>query len=176
MKLTKPLKFNSKVKPACLPLDESWSPESDPNNRCYASGWGTRSNGKIASKKGNFPRCIRVDMLFLHSYFFYLLPNSGSNKIPKKLYWVSLPVITNEKCNEGYKGEVLDSMLCAGFESGGKAGCSGDSGGPLVCPNENNNPIITGVDSWGYKCGAAKYPGVYGRVTKFLSWIKENME
>merc|ERR1712062_49704 len=144
MKLTKPLKFNSKVKPACLPLDESWSPESDPNNRCYASGWGTRSN--------------------------------GSNKIPKKLYWVSLPVITNEKCNEGYKGEVLDSMLCAGFESGGKAGCSGDSGGPLICPNENNNPIITGVDSWGYKCGAAKYPGVYGRVTKFLSWIKENME
>ena len=123
-----------------------------------------------------FPRCIRFDMLFLHSYFFYLLPNSGSNKIPKKLYWVSLPVITNEKCNEGYKGEVLDSMLCAGFESGGKAGCSGDSGGPLVCPNENNNPIITGVDSWGYKCGAAKYPGVYGRVTKFLSWIKENME
>ena len=112
----------------------------------------------------------------MHSYFFYLLPNSGANKIPKKLFWVSLPVITNEKCNEGYEGEVLESMLCAGFESGGKAGCSGDSGGPLVCPNENNNPIITGVDSWGYKCGAAKYPGVYGRVTKFLSWIKENME
>ena len=47
MKLKKPLKFNSKVKPACLPVDESWTPESDPNNRCYASGWGTTKNGKI---------------------------------------------------------------------------------------------------------------------------------
>ena len=47
MKLTKPLKFNSKVKPACLPVDESWTPASDPNNRCYASGWGTTKNGKI---------------------------------------------------------------------------------------------------------------------------------
>ena len=101
------------------------------------------------------PYLVQERLMHVFNFFDMLIE---SKKIPKKLYWVNVPVMTNEKCNEGYKGEVLDSMICAGYESGGKDGCDGDSGGPLVCPNEKNNPIITGVVSWGHKnkCAAAK--------------------
>ena len=36
-KLKTPLKFNSKVQPACLP-STNWEPESNAN--CFVSGWG----------------------------------------------------------------------------------------------------------------------------------------
>ena len=40
LKLDIPLDFNEDVYSACLPLSSDWSPEIDPNNRCFVSGWG----------------------------------------------------------------------------------------------------------------------------------------
>ena len=38
-----PLEFNDDVQPACLPPSEDWSPDTDPNNQCFVSGWGKLS-------------------------------------------------------------------------------------------------------------------------------------
>ena len=40
LKLGYPLDFNEDVYPACLPTSPDWFPETDPNNRCFVSGWG----------------------------------------------------------------------------------------------------------------------------------------
>ena len=40
LKLDIPLDFNEDVYSACLPSSSDWSPEIDPNNRCFVSGWG----------------------------------------------------------------------------------------------------------------------------------------
>ena len=73
------------------------------------------------------------------------------------------------------KWAFTDNMICAGYEQGGKDSCQGDSGGPFICL-ENDKPVITGVVSFGFKCAFPGFPGVYARVTKYLPWIKSNME
>ena len=44
---------------------------------------------------------------------------------------VTVPYIPNDECKTMYSG-ITDSMLCAGFRSGGKDSCKGDLGGPIV--------------------------------------------
>ena len=98
---------------------------------------------------------------------------------PQTLQWVDVAMMTNEKCNQAY-GSITDSMICAGYDEGGKDACQGDSGGPLVChsnPNDrkSGNAIITGVVSFGQGCAWQGWAGVYARVTAFLDWIADNM-
>ena len=64
------------------------------------------------------------------------------------------------------------SMICAGYWSGVTDTCVGDSGGPLVCIDEQLQPHVAGIISWGKGCGRAHYPGVYTRVSYYLEWIK----
>jgi len=88
--------------------------------------------------------------------------------------------MTNEKCRQTDYAEedqdITQDMICAGYPGKGvKDACQGDSGGPLVCQGKNGGAVITGVVSFGRKCGAKNHPGVYARVTHFLKWIKDNM-
>ena len=99
---------------------------------------------------------------------------SSGGSLPTTLQWVDVPIISNSKCNQAY-GSITNAMICAGYQQGGKDSCQGDSGGPLVC-SDNGKAVITGVVSFGAGCADADYPGVYARVTTFLSWIKSNME
>lgn len=66
---------------------------------------------------------------------------------------------------------VTKTMICAGYEEGGKDACQGDSGGALVYNN-----VQVGVVSWGYFCGYPKSPGVYAKVSVVSKWIEENMK
>jgi len=85
---------------------------------------------------------------------------------------VDLPIMTNSVC--GYylgHNHVHTSNICAGYASGGKDSCQGDSGGPLVCKKDGVWKIA-GVVSWGYGCAMRNSPGVYTRVSSYLSWIE----
>ncbi|XP_029469334.1 complement factor D-like [Rhinatrema bivittatum] len=96
---------------------------------------------------------------------------SLTGKRPDKLQEVTVQVIGREICNQRdqYDKEITENMICAGARR--KDSCEGDSGGPLVC-----NGMAEGVVSIGYrKCGNAKKPGVYTRISAYVSWINGTM-
>ncbi|XP_060097812.1 plasminogen isoform X2 [Heteronotia binoei] len=86
------------------------------------------------------------------------------------------PVIENKVCNrpEFLNGRVRTTELCAGNIDGGTDSCQGDSGGPLVCEQQGQY-ILQGVTSWGLGCAQPMKPGVYVRVSRFISWIERVM-
>ena len=87
-----------------------------------------------------------------------------------------LNYVTNEQCSSDYAalfGDniITDSMLCAtGDEEGG---CQGDSGGPLILNNDNSDPVLVGVVSWGTATCNTDYPSVFARVSYVADWIKK---
>lgn len=59
----------------------------------------------------------------------------------------------------------------------GKDTCQGDSGGPLYVADYvggKSKYVLAGITSYGNGCALAKYPGIYTRVSAFLSWIAVN--
>lgn len=98
-------------------------------------------------------------------------PNSYSNT----LQYTSIPIVSNEVCNQAYTDDVADSMLCAGFKDGGTDGCNGDSGGPLLI-NINGEWQQIGIMSWGEGCALPKYYGVYTRISSFTDFIFKHVE
>ena len=89
---------------------------------------------------------------------------------------VTLPIVTNEVCNEafnvhsGYSDSVTKNMLCAGFIQGGKDSCLGDSGGPLVV-REGDSWKLGGIISWGNGCAEPGFFGVYSRISELAGFI-----
>ena len=55
----------------------------------------------------------------------------------------------------------------------GSDSCQNDSGGPLVCAVDGK-AVITGIVSRGAGCAFEGYPGIYGEVFDYLSWINQN--
>ncbi len=99
-------------------------------------------------------------------------PNPGGTSFPSRLHEVSVPVISNADCNLAY-GDITDNMICAGVPQGGVDSCQGDSGGPLVRFNDAAERWEQiGVVSFGIGCAAPGFPGVYARVSQYISWIE----
>jgi len=95
-----------------------------------------------------------------------------------QLQEVDVPIQDIEKCKRNYASKVsyeIDnkgSMVCAGYDEGGKDACQGDSGGPLVCQRENScNWYLAGITSFGKGCANAQLYGVYTNVTNYEDWI-----
>lgn len=82
---------------------------------------------------------------------------------------VDVPFVEYDDCDDSYywPQDMSDYFICAGEE--GKDGCQGDTGGPLICDGD-----VYGISSWGLGCGLPGYPGVYTKVTTYLSWIAAN--
>lgn len=100
------------------------------------------------------------------------MPGGNTNQI---LHEVTVPIMSNKECRKSNYGakRISDNMLCAGYPEGKKDSCQGDSGGPLHYVNGTFHHVV-GVVSWGEGCARPKYPGVYARVNRYLTWIKRN--
>jgi len=98
---------------------------------------------------------------------------SSGGSTPDVPHSVTVPAVSNAECIEQYgQGEITDNMVCAGaIGVGGVDSCQGDSGGPFVCQCGGRTKHV-GIVSWGYGCAAARYPGVYARTSKYISWIQ----
>ena len=62
--------------------------------------------------------------------------------------------------------------ICAGVPGGGVDSCQGDSGSPLVVDVAGTR-MLAGLTSVGFECARADYPGIYTRVTTFISWLQQ---
>ena len=75
-------------------------------------------------------------------------------------------------CGNVYDSFDSNSQLCAGLRRGGRDSCQGDSGGPLVYqPRRSSQWVLIGITSYGNGCARINYPGVYTKVSAYLSWI-----
>ncbi|XP_052737799.1 trypsin, alkaline A-like [Bicyclus anynana] len=88
----------------------------------------------------------------------------------EQLSAVELRTINQGRCETIYGlNFVSASMLCAGWETGGRRSCRGDIGAPLI----HNNAVV-GVTAYTYGCGDGNYPSIYSRVSRYASWIISN--
>uniref|UniRef100_A0A3Q3XM63 Uncharacterized protein n=1 Tax=Mola mola TaxID=94237 RepID=A0A3Q3XM63_MOLML len=124
------------------------------------------------------------------------LPNHGEEFEEGTMCWISgwgateeegetsvvqrsamVPLLSTKTCNqpEVYQGFISSWMICAGYLEGGTDSCQGDSGGPLACEDASVWKLV-GATSWGIGCAMRNKPGVYTRITRALSWIRQQME
>ncbi|KAL3278869.1 hypothetical protein HHI36_016389 [Cryptolaemus montrouzieri] len=95
--------------------------------------------------------------------------------LPSVVQEVQVPILTLSQCRAmKYRASRITTyMLCAG--KGAMDSCQGDSGGPLVVQSKDKYEVV-GIVSWGVGCGRPGYPGVYTRVSKYLGWLKTNLD
>ncbi|XP_071539888.1 trypsin-1-like [Panulirus ornatus] len=82
---------------------------------------------------------------------------------------VELPILTTSECQKYLGKAVTENMICT--LKPGHDSCTGDSGGPLSWAKDSHYYLV-GLVSWGRGCGDEGSPGVYTKVTKYLSWIE----
>jgi len=98
--------------------------------------------------------------------------SSGGSASPV-LRKVDLPMLTTQQCRNYYQGMITDNMICT--YSAGKDTCQGDSGGSIDYLEPNFGRYFgIGVVSWGVGCAGENQPGVYAKVTNYLTWIEQN--
>ncbi|KAM9301056.1 coagulation factor X-like [Morus bassanus] len=88
---------------------------------------------------------------------------------------VDLPRVKTQECEKETDLNITENMFCAGDLAGVKDSCKGDSGGPHATKYKNTW-FLTGVVSWGKGCAVKGTYGVYTRVSKYIDWLKKNMD
>ncbi|WP_394616260.1 S1 family peptidase [Lentzea sp. JNUCC 0626] len=88
---------------------------------------------------------------------------NDTNKSPL-LHKAQVPIWPDTQCAATYARYDAQSMFCAGYPDGGIDACVDDSGGPYVV-----NGRLAGIVSWGIGCARPNAPGVYTRVTTYLT-------
>ena len=121
-------------------------PEADtkyePDAVCEVSGWGQTTDGAPISET------LRGASVLLVSDGFCSAPDVHGDRF------------------------VPESMFCAGLVRGGSDSCGGDSGGPLVCRGPNTDRFVAyGIASGGDPKGCGKLPGLYTKMSGFVSWL-----
>lgn len=136
--------FSASVRPACLYQRYDGSPL-----RAWISGWG---GSEFDGERNDKLRHARLDVV--------------DNLSCAMHYNSSMPIPHG----------VSPSMICAGDLKGNWVTdtCPGDSGGPLQTMYRKKPCMfqIVGVTSFGEACATKSSPGVYTRVSHYLTWIE----
>lgn len=82
------------------------------------------------------------------------------------LHKAYIPIMPDEQCEAAHARYDAEAMFCAGYPDGGIDSCTDDSGGPFVVDGR-----LAGIVSWGIGCARPNTPGVYTRVTTYLSAV-----
>lgn len=141
--LSRPFTLNSVIQIACLPRPSITQPFLSFNSFVYAAGWGLTN------------------------------PNTNS-QIPSVQYNVKLKVYNSTYCSNYQSGLInFDNQLCVGNYDGSEGPCEGDSGSAIFSyDQEIQKYIVVGITSFGTNpCAMYGYPGVYTKVSSYLSWI-----
>ncbi|XP_047474729.1 proclotting enzyme-like [Penaeus chinensis] len=89
---------------------------------------------------------------------------------------VDLDVWSNTMCSSVWSRKymtIASTQVCALGD--GKDTCSGDSGGPLAVQVDGKY-VQLGITSYGQGCATPGVPGVYTRVSSYMTWIKAHVE
>ncbi|KAL0818694.1 hypothetical protein ABMA28_008038 [Loxostege sticticalis] len=105
------------------------------------------------------------------------------NDRPTNLLYAYLNILEQPTCEQVYSSEELtidERVFCAGDPGNGRDACNGDSGGPLIgkyfLPDYYKSLYYQiGLISYGYRCSAKRFTGVYTNITHFMPWILEKV-
>lgn len=89
-----------------------------------------------------------------------------NGNISASMKYAPLSAISNEQCASVYGSSIYSGNVCA--YANGVDACQGDSGGPLFS-FDGQKLTVVGVVSYGYGCARRGVPGVYTRVSEFVS-------
>lgn len=113
----------------------------------------------------------------------------NSRNISDVLMQGFVPYLPNDQCEAQFAAlrkkhnyiriKIIDGHLCAGGFNNTDH-CRGDSGGPIIYPAETSSDIYRmfqhGIISAGIGCSSHDvYPGLYTRVSKYMTWILDNL-
>ena len=102
----------------------------------------------------------------------------GSTEGDESRYLKAATILLKDEreCKNYYKRLYnTKGMICASVSNGKNDTCQGDSGGPLAAKRSDGTNVLLGLTSFGDGCGQRNTPGVYTRVSKYVSWIKQVM-
>lgn len=92
---------------------------------------------------------------------------------------LEVPIVSDAYCISVVKRRAVinKNHICANGGKG-KDACQGDSGGPLLGKIKISDSkeiwYQEAITSWGVGCGQ-DFPGVYTRVSNYMSWILNTM-
>ena len=153
LSLLKPANCDNCYGAICLP------PKDAPlqhGKACFASGWGQTEDPLT------LPDILQEVSVNIMSHGY-----CGDHML---FAWDINHVIEGREFCAGIPDENGD-----GLTDGGKDSCKGDSGGPLTCVFDDQ-PVLTGITSWGHDCAAEGNPGIYVDVAHYVDWIEETMQ
>jgi len=133
---------------ACLPTQ---LPQH--GRACWVGGWGTTRSGGVVSNKQKEVGVNVFSTEYCQNNTYYETSDIDFD--------VEFCAGTPDTNNNGLTGKGADS-------------CQGDSGGPFIC-EEDGEPVLYGVVSWGIGCGSKGYAGVYASVFAELTWINGHL-
>lgn len=85
-----------------------------------------------------------------------------------------LPLISNFKCHDNHKVDLLGSDFCT-LDKDGLDVCTVDIGAPMVCAELGANPYFVLAVTLAPLRNCKRGLSVYANVEKFVDWIEEQM-
>jgi len=98
---------------------------------------------------------------------------------PNILQQAQLGYVDHAVCNSNIVSltngalSLTNTQICAGTLGQVQDSCYGDSGGPLMA-NINGQWYLTGIVSWGLRCGYTQSYGVYTEAALYGQWTNDN--